>query len=95
MFERACRSPADTGSSRTRRSFPHLNNVSIFTECLRLPLPLPAHFPSLWMLLPFRSENSVQKKAVAMVIHPPALPGTFLATRCAGGGGGVGVVGWI
>lgn len=78
----------DSGSRRARRRPPHppthLNNVSIFTECLRLPLPLPALFPSLWMLLPFRSENSVQKKAVAMVIHPPALPGTFLASRCAG-----------
>lgn len=37
------------------------------------------------MVLPFQSENRVQKKAVAMVIHPLALPGTFLATRCAGG----------
>lgn len=34
---------------------------------------------------PFQSENRVQKKAVAMVIHPLALPGTFLATRCARG----------
>lgn len=33
----------------------------------------------------FQSENRVQKKAVAMVIHPLALPGTFLATRCTRG----------
>lgn len=59
-------------------------------QCLHFSLPFSltlslALFPSLWMVLPFQSENRVQKKAVAMVIHPLALPGTFLATRCAGG----------
>lgn len=53
-------------------------------QCLHFSLPrsLPL---SLCTVLPFQSENRVQKKAVAMVIHPLALPGTFLATRCAGG----------
>lgn len=57
-------------------------------QCLHFSLPLSSSSSlslSLWMVLPFQSENRVQKKAVAMVIHPLALPGTFLATRCAGG----------
>lgn len=75
----------------TLRCFPYLNNVSISTgrkrQCLHF-----SHRLAVWMLLPFfffftpTSENRVQKKAVAMVIHPLALPGTFLATRCARGG---------
>lgn len=68
------------------RCFPpaQLNNVSISTEMAMFaflsPLPLASA-----LRIPFQSENRVQKKAVAMVIHPLALPRTFLATRCTGG----------
>lgn len=55
-------------------------------QCLHFSLPCSlSRSLSLCTALPFWSENRVQKKAVAMVIHPLALPGTFLATRCAGG----------
>lgn len=71
----------------TLRCFPYLNYVSISTETAMFAFlsPLLSSSLSLCTVLPFQSENRVQKKAVAMVIHPLALPGTFLATRCAGG----------
>lgn len=56
---------------------------------LSLSLTLPFFCPGWFLPSLSPAENSVRKKAVAMVIHPLALPGTFLATQWRGEGWGV------